>query len=44
MYTTRFETKEFYVVPTQGIYVLCKDLRTMRDYLLIQHSLIGSYN
>jgi hypothetical protein len=33
----RFNIHNFYVLPTQCIYVFCVDLRTNRDYFPIQH-------
>jgi hypothetical protein len=35
---------QFYVLPTQCIYVFCVDLRTNSDYFRIQHLLTGFYN
>ena len=35
--TTRFNIQQFYVLPTQCIYVFCVDLRTNSDYFPIQH-------
>ena len=32
-----FNTQQFYVLPTQCIYVFCVDLRTNSDYFPIQH-------
>ena len=40
----QFNIKQFYVLPTQSIYVFCVDLRTNSDYFSIQPSLIGFYN
>jgi hypothetical protein len=37
IYTTRFNIQQFYVLPTQCIYVFCVDLRTNSDYFPIQH-------
>jgi len=34
---TRFNIHEFYVLPTQCIYVFCVDHRTNSDYFPIQH-------
>jgi len=42
--TTRFNTNQFYVLPTQCIYVVCVDLRTNSDYFTVQHWLTGFYN
>jgi len=42
--TIRFTIHEFYVLPTQCIYVFCVDLRTNSDYFPIQHYLVGLYN
>jgi len=33
----QFNIQQFYVLPTQFIYVFCVDLRTNSDYFLIQH-------
>ena len=33
----QFNIQQFYVLPTQCIYVLCVDLRTNSDYFPIQH-------
>jgi hypothetical protein len=41
--THRFSTQQFYVVPTQCIYVFCVDRRT-NDYFPIQHQLTGFLN
>jgi hypothetical protein len=35
--TARFNVQQFYVLPTQCIYVFCVDLRTNSDYFPIQH-------
>jgi hypothetical protein len=35
--TTRFTIQQFYVLPTQRIYVFCVDLRTNSDYFTVQH-------
>jgi hypothetical protein len=35
----QFNIQEFYVLPTQYIYVFCVDLRTNIDYFPIQHEL-----
>ena len=32
-----FNNQQFYVLPTQCIYVFCVDLRTNSDYFPIQH-------
>jgi len=40
----QFNVQQFYVLPTQCIYVFCVDLRTNSDYFPIQHELIGVYN
>src|SRR5215469_9600577 len=37
----QFNIQQFYVLPTQCIYVFCVDLRTNSDYFLIQHRLSG---
>ena len=39
-----FNIQQFYVLPTQYIYVFCVDLRTNSDYFPIQHELTGFYN
>jgi hypothetical protein len=33
----RFNIQQFYILPTQCIYVFCVDLRTNSDYFPIQH-------
>jgi len=33
----QYNIQQFYVLPTQCIYVFCVDLRTNRDYFPIQH-------
>jgi len=40
----QFNIQQFYVLPTQCIYVFCVDLRTNSDYLPIQHSPTDLYN
>ena len=40
----QFKTQQFYVLPTQCIYVFCVDHRTHSDYFPIQHYLTGFYN
>ena len=40
----QFNIQQFYVLPTQCIYVFCVDLRTNSDYFSIQHKLTGFYN
>ena len=40
----QFNIQQFYVLPTQCIYVFCVDLRTNSDYFPIQHKLTGLYN
>ena len=40
----QFNIQQFYVLPTQCIYVFCVDLRTNSDYFPIQHQLAGLYN
>ena len=37
LFTIRFNIQQFYVLPTQCIYVFCVDLRTNSDYFPIQH-------
>ena len=39
----QFNIQQFYVLPTQCIYVFCVDLRTNSDYFPIQHKQIGLY-
>jgi hypothetical protein len=34
---TIYKIQQFYVLPTQGIYVFCVNLRTNSDYFPIQH-------
>jgi hypothetical protein len=36
--------QQFYVLPTQSIYVFCVDLRINNDYFPIQQKLTGFYN
>ena len=40
----QFNIQQFYVLPTQCIYVFCVDLRTNSDYFTVQHWLLGFYN
>jgi len=40
----QFNIQQFYVLPTQCVYVFCVDLRTNSDYFTVQHWLIGFYN
>jgi hypothetical protein len=40
----QFNIQQFYVLPTECIYVFCVDLRINRDDFPIQHKLIGFYN
>ena len=40
----QFNIQQFYVQPTQCIYVFCVDLRTNSDYFPIQHYLTGFCN
>jgi len=35
----QFNIQQFYVLPTEYIYVFCVDLRTNSDYFPIQHEL-----
>jgi hypothetical protein len=37
LFTIRFNIQQFYVLPTQFIYVFCVDLRTNSDYFTVQH-------
>jgi hypothetical protein len=37
IWTTMFNIQQFYVLPTQCIYVFCVDLRTNSDYFTVQH-------
>jgi hypothetical protein len=39
----QFNIRQFYVLPTQSIYVFCVDLRTNSDYFSRQHWLTGLY-
>jgi len=36
--------QQFYVLPTQHIYVFCVDLRTNGDYFPTQYYMTGFYN
>ena len=40
----QFNIQQFYVLPTQYIYVFCVDLRTNSDLCHLHHKLIGFYN
>ena len=40
----QFNIQQFYVLPTQCIYVFCADLRTKSDYFPIQQKLTDFYN
>ena len=40
----QFNIQQFYVLPTQCIYVFCVDLRTNSDLCHLQHKLIVFYN
>jgi len=40
----QFNIQQFYVLPTQCIYVFCVDLRTNSYYFPLQHQLTGFYN
>ena len=42
--TEDFNTKNFYVLPTQCVCVFCVDFRTNSDYFPIQQRLTGFYN
>jgi hypothetical protein len=33
----QFNIQQFYVLPTQCVYVFCVDLRTNSDYFTVQH-------
>jgi len=33
----QFDIQQFYILPTQCIYMFCVDLRTISDYFSIQH-------
>ena len=37
----QFNIQQFYVLPTQCIYVFCVDVRTNSDYFPIQYNTIG---
>jgi len=39
----QFNIQQFYVLPSQCIYVFCVDLRTNSDYVPTQHRLTGFY-
>jgi len=39
MYYHQFNIQQFYVLPTQCIYVFCVDIRTNSDYFRIQDKL-----
>jgi len=40
----QFNIQQFYVLPTQCIYVFCVDLRTNSDYFPIQYEMTGFYS
>ena len=40
----QFNINQFYVLPTQYIYVFCVDIRTNSNYFTIQHWLTGFCN
>ena len=40
----QFNIQQFYVLPTQCIYVFCVELRTNSDLCHLHHKLIGFYN
>jgi hypothetical protein len=40
----QFNIQQFYVLPTQCIYVFCVDLRTNSNILNIKNKLTGLYN
>ena len=42
--TARFIIQNFYVLPTQCVYMLYVNMRTNSDYFPIHHKLIGFYN
>jgi len=42
--TSRFNIQQFFVLPSQCLYVFCLDLRTNSYYFPIQHLLAGFYN
>jgi len=44
MCTTGFNMQQFYVPPTQCIYVFYVDLKPNSDYFPIQNKLTGFYN
>jgi hypothetical protein len=44
IYATGFNIQQFYILPTQFIYVFCVDLRTNSDHFPIQNCLTGVYN
>ena len=37
----QFNIQQFYVLPTQCIYVFCVDLRTNSNYFPVRHQLTG---
>jgi len=39
-----FNIHQYYVLPTQCIYVFCVDLITNSDYFTVQHRLVGFCN
>jgi hypothetical protein len=39
LYTIRFNTQKFYILPTHCMYVFCMDLRTNSLYFPIHYSL-----
>jgi len=40
----QFHIEQFYVLPTQCVYVFCVDLRTNSDYFIVQHWVVDFYN
>ena len=40
----QFNIQQFYILPTQCVYLFCVDLRTNSDYFTVQHWLVGFYN
>ena len=44
IYTIRFHVQNFYIQPTQHIFVFLVDFETNSDDFPIQHYLIGFYN
>ena len=41
--TTRFNIRQYYILPTQCMYVFCMNVRTHSDYFPAQHEMISFY-